>query len=71
MKWRERDGSDRGFARRALLRGLGTSGAVAAAAAAGGAASTEQEPEASRDDPMRLDYRESEHVRWFYRRARM
>ena len=78
MKWRGRDGSaieagdgpDRGFARRALLRGLATGGAVAAVAA-GGAASAEQEPEARSDDPTRLDYSETEHVRWFYRRARM
>jgi len=80
MKWRERDGfpeagsgQSAGLPRRALLRGLAAGGGAVAAVAAStrGGAEQEQQAETTWDDPTKLAYRETEHVRWFYRRARM
>jgi hypothetical protein len=66
-------GPSAGLQRRALLRGLAAGGGAIAAVAASSRASAEQERQAETtpDDPTKLDYRETEHVRWFYRRARM
>ena len=62
-----------GLARRALVRGMAGGAGGLAAIAAGADASAEQEQVAKTpaSDPTRLNYRETEHVRWFYRRARM
>lgn len=66
-------GPGAGLQRRALLRGLAAGGGAVAAVAASPRVSAEQERQAETipDDPTKLDYRETEHVRWFYRRARM
>jgi hypothetical protein len=61
-----------GLARRALVRGMaGGAGALAALATGADAAAEQEQAAAASDDPTRLNYRETEHVRWFYRRARM
>jgi hypothetical protein len=66
--------TSRGLPRRALLSGMaGGGGALVAAGVGNGVAKAAAEPagDAFIQDPKHLDIRETEHVRWFYRRARM
>ncbi|HEX6143839.1 MAG TPA: hypothetical protein VFZ01_14055 [Geminicoccaceae bacterium] len=64
--------SRRSFSRRRLLEGgAGLGGAAAAVAGVAGAARAADDPVPPEDDPMRVRYRETEHIRAFYRRSRM
>lgn len=50
---------------------LSAAGVATAAAALPEAASADQSPEAKDADPRSVTYQETEHIRWFYARARM
>ena len=62
------------FERRRLLQGLASTGGAAALLATGAAserATDDPGPDAAGDaDPRRVGFRETEHTRWYYRRAR-
>ena len=50
---------------------IGGSGVAAVALAAGSGARAAMEQDAVPDDPRRVTYEESDHIRFFYQRARM
>jgi hypothetical protein len=62
------------FERRRLLQGLASTGGAAALLATGGASgrATDDPGPATADeaDHRRLGFRETQHTRWYYRRAR-
>jgi len=60
------------FGRRRLLQGLASSGGAAALLAAGEASATEEPGAdvAAGADHRRVGFHETEHTRWYYRRAR-
>lgn len=59
----------RGLSRRALLGGVGAATAAAGVIGAGRTAAATSAAAAS--DPRAVSYTETDHVRWFYARARM
>ena len=66
------EGRTRRLARRGLLRGLATGGAAAALGGQALAVGTESAPDgaSAEGDHRRLGFRATDHMRWFYHRAR-
>lgn len=57
--------------RRAFVGGFGVIAGTAACAGKGVAAEERHDAGVDPDDQRHLSYRETDHIRWFYRRARM
>jgi hypothetical protein len=65
-------GRRQGVTRRGVVAAAGlVVGTAAAQAGPGLPADARHEAEPEDDDPRVLRYRETDHIRWFYRRARM
>jgi hypothetical protein len=71
MKDRASKGKSKGITRRAIVHGAGVLAGAAAYAGHPLAAAERREAPSDDEDPRVLRYRETDHIRWFYRRARM
>ena len=65
------EGRSRKLGRRTFVQGFGVIAGTAACAGQELAADERHDSGLDPDDPRHLPYRETDHVRWFYRRARM
>ena len=71
MEHRASKGKSKGVTRRAIVGGAGLAVGTAAFAGQDPAADERTQTASADDDPRVLTYRETDHIRWFYRRARM
>jgi hypothetical protein len=71
MKENAPEGTAKRLGRRVLLGGASLIAATVACAGREMAADERPDAGAAPDDQRRLFYRETDHIRWFYQRARM
>lgn len=71
MKKDAPEGTGKRLGRRALLEGVGVIAGTVVCAGREVAADEHRDANAGPRDERHLSYRETDHIRWFYQRARM